>query len=200
MSECNQCGKPAVQEYNGNPLCVSCLSKIAGIMHKEEEIRQRELIILMQQEQAIEADMNEIVGLPRPAPKYNFEHLRPPSQNTYHSITVNDSVVGNINTGEVHTIEVSMSHIAEKGNVELADTLKSLTESVISSNELAVETKNEILENISFVAQQVGLPEGQRKKGLMKSVLRGIQSSIAQTADLVTIWKAIEPLLRQVGL
>jgi hypothetical protein len=78
---CNQCGKPAVQVYNGNPLCVDCLTKLAAVFHKQEEIRQRELIILMQQEQAIEAEMCELVGFAPPPPKYDFTHLRPRNGN-----------------------------------------------------------------------------------------------------------------------
>ncbi|HFD31733.1 MAG TPA: hypothetical protein ENJ28_03325 [Gammaproteobacteria bacterium] len=198
MATCNQCGKPAVQEYNGNPLCVECFTKVASVFQKQEEIRQRELIILMQQEQAIEADMYSSIGLNPPPQKYDFTHLRPPSNYTLHNIKVSDSVVGLVNTGNVETIDVAMTNIQHAGNTEVADALKLITEGVLQNSELTSELKNEILQNLSFVSQQISAEPENRNQGVLKSVLSGIRDSVSTVSSLVDLWVKVEPLFRGV--
>ena len=191
---CNQCGKPAVQVYNGNPLCVDCLTKLAAVFHKQEEIRQRELIILMQQEQAIESEMYSMVGLTPPPPKYDFTHLRPPSNYILHNIKVSDSVIGSVNSGDIEKIDVAMTTIQRSGNTEVAEALKSLTEAVLENTQISSTLKNELIQNIGFVSQQVSVPAEQRNKGVLKSVLTGIKNSVGAVSSLVDLWSKVEPL------
>jgi hypothetical protein len=194
--KCNQCGKPAVQVYNGNPLCVDCLTKLAAVFQKQEEIRQREIIILMQQEQAIEAEMYRSVGLMPPPPKYDFTHLRPPSNYTLHNIKVSDSVIGSVNSGDVEKIDVAMTTIQRSGNKQVAEALKSLTEAVLENTEITSTLKNELIQNIGFVSQQVSVPAQRRNQGVLKSVLTGITSSVSTVSSLVDLWGKVEPLLK----
>ena len=200
MDKCNQCGKPAVQVYNGNPLCVDCLTKLAEVANKQEEARQRNIMLLMQEKQAVEEFMYRQMGLPAPTPKYDFSHLKQPDRYTFNNINVSDSVVGTINTAEVQSIDVAMSHISNGGNQGLATALKELTEGIIESQELNPDQKNELIENINFVATQARLPEDKRKKGLLKSVLIGIKENISFAISLGDLWTKVEPILRQIGL
>lgn len=193
---CNQCGKPAVQEYNGNPLCVDCLTKLAALFHKQEEIRQRELIILMQQEQAIESEMYRMVGLMPPPPKYDFTHLQPPINYTLHNIKVSDSVIGSVNSGDVEKIDVAMTTIQRSGNTEVADALKSLTEAVLENTQISSTLKNELIQNIGFLSQQVSVPALRRNQGVLKSVFTGIKNSIGTISSLVDLWNKVEPVFR----
>ena len=198
MATCNQCGKPAVQEYNGNPLCVDCLTKLASVFQKQEEIRQREMIILMQQEQAIESEMYRTVGLTPPPPKYDFTHLQPPSSYTLHNIKVSDSVIGSVNSGDVEKIDVAMTNIQHSGNTKIADALKSLTETVLECKEITSDLKNELIQNLSFVSQQVSTPQGARKQGVLRSVLAGIKDGVSTVSSLAGLWTKFEPLFKDI--
>jgi len=75
MDKCTQCGKSVVQVYNGNPLCVDCFTKLAEVFNKQEEARQRSIVLLMQEKQAIEEFMLLQVGLPPPTPRYEIYRL-----------------------------------------------------------------------------------------------------------------------------
>jgi len=198
MAACNQCGKPAVQKYNGNPLCVECLTKLASVFQKQEEIRQREIIILMQQEQAIESDMYRTIGLTPPPPKYDFTHLRAPSSYTLHNIKVSDSVIGSVNSGDVEKIDVAMTNIQHSGNTEIAGALKSLTEAVLENTEITSELKNEIIQNLSFISQQISFPRETRNQGVLKSVLAGIKEGVSTASSLVALWAKVEPLFKSI--
>jgi len=196
MAKCNQCGKPAVQEYNGNPLCVDCLTKLANVFQKQEELRQREIVILMQQQQAAESDICEAMGFPPPPPKYDFTHLQPPGNYTLHNIKVSDSVIGSVNSGDVERIDVAMTNIQNSGKNEIADALKSFTEAVLENAEITSELKNELIQNLSFISQQVSIPEGARNQSVIKSVLSGIKEGVSVTTSLVTLWTKVEPIFK----
>ena len=196
MPDCNQCGKPAVQEFNGNPLCVECLSKLSAVFHKQEEIRQREMMILMQQAEAVEAEMFETVGLTPPAKKYDFSHLRPPDSYTFHNIQVSDSIVGSVNSGNVEKINVAMTNISGSGNPEFANALKELTESVLQHKDISEAQRQEIIENLAFISEQAERPGSKRKYGLLRSVLTGMKHTIGVASDLAQLWTKFEPILR----
>jgi hypothetical protein len=196
MATCNQCGKPAIQEYNGNPLCVDCLTKLATVFNKQEEIRQRELMILMQQEQALEAEIFSTAGLSPPPPKYDFSHFKSPSNYTLHNINVSGGVIGSVNSGDIATIDVAMTTIQHSGNDEVAKALKTITEAVLNNEELSNELKNEIIQNLSFVSQQVSVPPENRNQGVLKAVISGIKEGVNTASSLIDIWLKVEPVFR----
>jgi hypothetical protein len=111
------------------------------------------------------------------------------------NITVADSVVGSINTGDVKQIDVAMDHIKQRGDVELATAMKTLTEAVLNAADIDKTAKDEIVEQLSFVVGQLALPKEERRAGLVKPVLVGLAEAVNASASLMTIWEKVGPMI-----
>jgi len=98
---------------------------------------------------------------------------------TFNNINVSNSIIGTINTGNVRSIDVSLSVIREQGDDEAVGAIKNLTEAVLQSNELIVDQKNEILEQLAFVTDQLSQPKEKRQRSLIKPILTGIGSTLS---------------------
>lgn len=113
----------------------------------------------------------------------------------FNNINVDRSVVGAINTAEVKQIDIAMSKIKNSGNEELAKAVKEFTEAVISEIKLNNETKNQILELISFLTKQSLLNKEKRQNSIIKAILPSVKSLISTIALLVNLWTKLKPLL-----
>jgi hypothetical protein len=115
---------------------------------------------------------------------------------TFNNIRVDRSVVGAINTAEVQRIDVALSHIRIGGSEELASELRDFTEAVLSATELTREAKEDVLGQVSFLAEQV---QAQRKApaGTLKAVLGGVATAISTVNSLAMLWRKVHPLLNQ---
>jgi ABC-type phosphate/phosphonate transport system ATPase subunit len=78
----------------------------------------------------------------------------------------------------------------------VAEALKSLTEAVLENTQISSVLKNELIQNIGFVSQQVSVPAEHRNQGVLKSVLTGIKNSVATVSSLVDLWSKAESLFR----
>jgi hypothetical protein len=97
----------------------------------------------------------------------------------FHSINVDRSVVGAINTGNVKKMEVALNNIhAKNENAELEKALKEFAEAVLSEKSLAVEKKDDIVEQLSVLAAQAALPKESRVTIVMKALVTSIGASI----------------------
>jgi hypothetical protein len=185
MTLCNQCGKPAVTIFNENPLCVDCFSKLQQALEKTIANDRQNINLL--------ADMIEAssgLSLPRfdsPQPLINQGPM------TFNNIKVDKSIVGSINTGEIHNLDIAMSHINESGNVEFANALKVFTEAIIKTDELNEKLKNDIIEQLSFIVSQSNLPKDRQKLGIIKSVLSGIKNTVSTISSLSILWDKLQP-------
>jgi hypothetical protein len=113
---------------------------------------------------------------------------------TFHNINVDRSVVGSINTGEVQQIDVAIEHVRASGDEGLVEALKEFTEAVIAEAQLNVELRNEIVEQIAFLASQAALPKEKRRPSVGKAVMVGVKDAISGVAALVTLWERFSPL------
>jgi len=194
VASCIQCGKTAIVSVGGNPLCVDCYLKLVQAIQIQYDVHAREANYLMD-------EMEAAVGLYGllPSPRYKIHqpmvHQGPL---TFHNIKVDQSVVGSINTGEVQRIDVAMDRIKISGNEELVKILKKFTEAVIAETKLDAELKNQIIEQISFLASQSVLPKGKQKSGIVKAVLLGVKDTVSTIVSLSSLWDKLEPLLERV--
>jgi hypothetical protein len=113
---------------------------------------------------------------------------------TLNNIRVDHSVVGAINTAEVQRIDIALSDIKIGGQEELAAQLRDFTEAVIASTELNREIKDDVLGQVSFLAQQVQAPQ-KSAPGILKSVASGVAVAISSVNSLVVLWTKLHPLL-----
>jgi len=189
--KCSQCKRsPAVYQINGHPLCVDCAYKIQQMNYMEQ-------VQNMQQMNWLCAHMETVAGVPGILPR--FEIPKPPpiikqqGGITLNNINVEQSVVGSINTGNIGQIDVALSNIKNGGDDELANTIKEFTEAILASNELTIEMKNELIEQLSFLTGQATVPKESRKGSIIKPILTTISKSIQHLPGLVTLFEKLGP-------
>lgn len=182
MSECSQCGKPAMYIIEGgHPLCLDCY-------YKFETIHQQKLNNMLNYKNYLIEQMEATAGLPGMFPKH---HIPQPAPTINKNFNISNSTVGAVNTGYIESLNVNIHQIAERGQEELSKQLLIFTENLLQDNNLEKETINEVLEHIEFLSNQLTAKESP-KKSVIRSVLNFVPVLIANSESLLTIWKAIE--------
>jgi hypothetical protein len=189
MTPCSQCGKPAVFNVNGHPICVDCNLKIQQASQIRNNALKERYNLLLDQADAVTGLHGVMARLPIQRP---IIHEGPMS---FHSIKIDKSVVGAVNTGTVEKMEVALNNIhALNQNAELEQHLKNFTEAVLHEAKLSAQAKNNVMEQLSELAAQVALPKESRAIVIMKALVTSIATNIASTG-LIEHWDKIKNLL-----
>lgn len=189
MPACSQCGRPAIVNRAGHPLCVECNLKFEQTVQMQQRAIHQQINFLLDQADAITGIQ---AGLPR------YDVSQPIVQKgplTFHAINVDRSVVGAINTGTVRQMEVALNHVhVANENAEIETALKKFTEDVLGEASLNAQTKNEILEQLTALTEQLAKPNESRSAGVIKAFLLSVAANIAST-PLITQWDNIKRIL-----
>lgn len=192
MPKCNNCDKNALYQLPGGVLlCLDCYEKLA-------RIQQTNIANLMAMENQLLDHMDEITGIP------SYARYKIPQPIIYRDnkmqnfINVDKSIIGSINTGVINSLNQSMNNINNNINTELAKLLSQFTKAIIESKEIEDQCKNEVLEKLSFITEQIVVPGPQQKKSLVKSIFRSLKESLNSSASLITIWQTIQPFINQI--
>ena len=189
MKGCSNCGKPALYRIGNVYLCVEC-------NWKHEQAQQLEFQRNAAFLNFLGAQMDSISGLPGFSPQIRIPnpviHQGPI---TFNNIDVDNSVVGSINTAQVKQIDVTMDNIRAGGNEEFANQLKSFTQTMLESNEISSELRDELVEGLSFISSQLALQKDLRRPSIVKSVLKRINEVVEAVRTLGPLWL---PLLNQI--
>ncbi len=111
-------------------------------------------------------------------------------------INVSGGQIGSLNLGTiVGDIEVHLTSLKNQGGEELADTLRKLTEEVLASKKLNENEKLEATEQIEEITKQADLPDAGRKKGVMRSVISTLGSTLSVIEELKPLWERVVLLL-----
>jgi hypothetical protein len=130
-------------------------------------------------------------------PRYSFpKPIYHQGDTTFNNINVQNSNIGAINTGYVKSIDVSLSVISKQRNDNVTSLLKTLTEAVINHNNINEKSKNEILENLAFISEEITKPVENQKKSILKNTYSVISDLLSNSANIFTIWKALEDLIK----
>jgi hypothetical protein len=70
----------------------------------------------------------------------------------------------------------------------IGQAIKKLTEAVINSSTADEKLKNELMEQLGFLAEQATLPKAQRQGSVVAMVLKSMPSSLAFAANITTVW------------
>lgn len=185
--QCNQCGRPAIVELSGHPLCVEHW----GIV---ERIEQQRLSTLERQANQAKIDMAHIMGDPISIALALAEREALSQKTT--NVNVANSVVGAINTGTVRSLSVKMDYLTNhQPTADVGKALKELTTAVLSAETLAANTKDEAAVQLTFLADQAALAPKQRQKALAGPILGALQTTLSVTADLLAVWNQWGPIL-----
>lgn len=151
----------------------------------------------MAQMNDIENSMYASVGLaprrPMQIPPRQIVHAPHTTVND-NSVRIDRSTIGVLNTGTVGTLNASISFI-EQTNPEHSAQIKSLVEAISRNQELTQEARKESIEQVSYLLGQISVPVAQRNPSVLKTVFTSIGATLGTSADLYTLWKALQPIL-----
>lgn len=105
--------------------------------------------------------------------------------------------VGVINTGQVYgNIQIKLEKLKASNQTELLEAVTRLIET-IKDSDIDDEVKREQVDNIDYLIAESEKPQENRNRGVIKSV----ETSLSMTANLVTIWGQVGPIImRSLGV
>lgn len=193
--KCQQCDRPAWYEYqNGGRLCLHCGRLLADINFRDQ------LMNMAGANQALD-DMDAVSGINLGGGRFPVAALAmairgPVTQN---NITISGSSVGVINTGDLAKINAVIT-ITEGSDAEpLGLAIQQLTQAVLDSNQVASETKRELVDLISALSEQV---TQRRSKSVMAMILKGIDERVKSVNAIWSLYDHVAKLvesLQQAG-
>jgi hypothetical protein len=195
-AKCHHCDKPATFKRGEIPLCVDCYYKVAQADFMEQQILHNQMSWTASNLNFIEQQLyighggllplkQMMIPPPPTAPNYSFQQIK-----------VSDSNIGVINTGTLFNLDTSIQIMQNRGDKELADAVKQLTQAVLDSNDINNELKTDIAEQLEFLVTEVLASKDKQRKGLARKVIDNISQSISTVASLLTIWNTLNPLLK----
>jgi len=184
---CGQCGKQSVVFFGVVHLCVSCY-------YEFEVARTLGFRIAAIGQNNAAAHMDFITGMPL-TPRIQVPDL-PKGPIHMHNIKVDNSVVGAINTAEVHTIDVNITYLKQGGNAQLGEVLKRLTEAIANTKAIGDEERQNLLDQVAYLSEQAASAAKDRKPGMVKAALSAIASGATAVEGIEAAWNAAEPLLK----
>jgi len=191
MAKCHQCDKPAIVylEDNKIALCLDCNLKLQQIFDIEQRRNAARINFLAD-------EFESSLGCSGIIPRY---HIPTPiyqkGDTTFNNINISNSAVGAINTGNVKSIDVSLTHLKQQGVDELVDLIKRFTEEILRDNKIEEKQRNELLEHVAFISEQISISKDQRKSIILKSVFSYVTSGISGIESLMNIWDKIRAIL-----
>jgi len=181
---CIQCGHRAFAGYElpGGHKVNLCFEH----SQQFDAMNLRRMELLQQQIERAEDNIADVMGMPRPqrppripAPRINVNQVNIGGDNYG---VVNNATVGNIKNNLT---------IINENNAALAEQLRVLTNAIIASKELTDEQKRDAADLVSEMTD--GIAKGGRSRAAMKAVATALSQMLAHSADLWTLWTAIEP-------
>ena len=194
--KCYHCDKPSLKKYGETPLCVDCYHKVSQADLMEGQISDNKLSWLASNLNLIQQDLYIAAGGLLPLKQMMIPQA--PSAPRYYSqqIKVSDSNIGVINSGTLFNLEMGIEVIQNRGDKDLANAVKELTQAVLDSQEINDELRREMAEQLEFLVTEALAGKDKQRKGLAGRVMSDISQSIASVAALLTIWNNVQPLLQ----
>lgn len=183
---CSQCGGNAMYEFQGHNLCLSCYSKVMNIIFSQQQESAKTINYLHDR-------MDEMMGvqstarIPIPQPIISTGNY-----NTQNNIHVDRSVIGVINTGQIQSLNQRLDNISNNTDPELAESLKNFTEKMLENDKISETEKQQLLEELSFIAEQLTLIKD-KKPSIVKQIVLSIGSTIQAVGSLATLWQVLCP-------
>lgn len=184
---CSQCSRPAILSIEDLPLCVPCYYQFQVAQTLGFRIQAIGL-------NHASAEMNYMTGLGQ-SPRMQVPDI-PRGPVILNNIKVDNSIVGSINTGNVQSIDVSVTVLKEAGNVQVSEALKVLAEVIANDKAIPVPDKNQMLDEVAYLGEQAVAAAKDRRPGMIQAAFASIAQGAGAVAAVATAWQAAAPLLK----
>jgi|APSaa5957512622_1039677.scaffolds.fasta_scaffold134341_1 hypothetical protein len=104
------------------------------------------------------------------------------------NIKLDSSTTGALNTGNIQSVDASITNLKQGGKEQLANALVTITDSVIASSDLQDKIKDELIEILKYISSEATAPPGQQRKAIAKSVIKKFEDTISVSAKLTQLW------------
>lgn len=158
-------------------LCILCARQVSDVMF------QAALLNMAQANQAAD-DMDLVSGIRLGGGRYPVAEMAAAMRGavTQNNITISNSSVGVVSTGDLAKINAVITLTEGSDAADLGMAIRQLTQAVLDTNEIAAETKRELVSLISTLSEQV---TAKRSKSTMAAILKGIEDRVR---PINTIW------------
>jgi hypothetical protein len=176
-------------------LCLDCYDKLLRIAERQQHAHQARSAELASMMNYLTESMAWQAGLRSTPPRLQVPqpiHATVNKGPTLNNINIDRSVIGMLNAGQiqdVQNISINVSALVESGNSDVAQALKTLTESVAASEDISDEQRTELLEQLDELSSQAALPPEKRaKSGVIKAILASLGAGLSVAGNLAQIW------------
>lgn len=187
---CSQCGKWAIVTINDAALCVGCY-------HTFEVAQTLAFRMNAIHLNHAAAELDSVLPFGPPTPRMQVPDI-PKGPMILNNIKVDNSVVGTINTGNVHSIDVNISYLRNSGSEKLSEALRTLAETIANEKSINPPEKNSALDQVAFLSEQAAAAAKNRRLGLIQASFKSVNELASTVSNVNGAWAVAEPLLRTV--
>jgi hypothetical protein len=141
------------------------------------------------------AEMDSVAPWGPPTPRMQVPDI-PKGPIILNNIKVANSVVGSINTGNVESIDVSITYLRNAGSQKISDALKQLTEAIVNDGTIAKPEKDQLVDQVAFLSEQAVVAVKDRRPGMIKATLGALDHAAPTISAVAAVWTAAAPLLK----
>jgi len=193
MVSCVNCGRRALIRWDDRiPFCLDCAEKMSQIAARPQ---QEQLLESIQRRQMMNFILEQAEGMSAGPPgflgRFPIPEIPPRTIKgniTLNNISIDRSTIGILNTGQIQQIDLNISKLSQRNQIDIAEALKVLTSAIASTQGLSAEGRNELVEQLHELSDQAVLRPNQRKLGVIRAIIAGLSSSLNSVSALATIW------------
>ena len=100
------------------------------------------------------------------------------------NIKVEGSTIGVLNTGTIQTVDSAVTVLQKAGRQDAANSLTTVTEAIIKSDQIGEENKNQLFELLSLISTEATAPKEKRRASAMRAILSQISSLVSSSRRL----------------
>lgn len=192
---CQSCSqRPAMYQLgNGTLLCLSCAYQHTQMINSQQRSMERMINFLMD-----EMDMAVGFGVrgprfPEPAPPV----VQQQPTNVLHNVSIDRSVVGAVNSGTIQSLNQNMSNVSNSVNEDVAKIIKLVVEKILALNELKEKKRQEFIEKVDFLTEQIATSAPKRKLSMVKETLDWISRLFTTYEASGKIWLLAQAVFKK---
>jgi len=189
--KCHQCSNVAMFQVGPQniPLCLSCNALMQQMIERNVQMLREE------QNHAMDS-IDAMFGI-RTGARYPTKRPVVVSGGTVNHIAISNSQVGILNTGNINNLNQTIDTLYAWAHKDLADNIKSFSQAIIADKKLTDDQKEEVLESLDVITKELFQKPEVRKKAVAKTLMTQIAAVAAVTADALSIWQILHPLLQK---
>jgi hypothetical protein len=173
---------------NGPYLCMDCWEKFKRVSLEEQRQRYSYMNYLQRL-------MAWQVGLPHTAPDIEIPQPAMTLNTTNNIHVASGSQVGQINAGAIIFLDQAVTGLSKSGHAELASLLQSFTQQVADSQELTLQSQEQVLDMLRAVVEQLGTEKEKRNTSVLRWGMQNIGPLVTAATAIAQHWGKLKAAL-----